>query len=72
MSAIQLARAQARVRVCLMSRLTSEEVEELEIIRVESADEIARLAARGGSCLLLHEASRAVIRLAEEAEVPGG
>ena len=59
--AAQLARALDRSHVYLLSRLDPALVEDLDVVHVASADEITRLAGRHPSCILLANASRAVV-----------
>ena len=59
--AAQLARALDRSRVYLLSGLNSTLVEDLDVVHVASADEITRLVGRHPSCILLANASRAVV-----------
>ena len=61
--AAQLARALDRGKVYLLSRLGASEVEELEMIHVAAPDELARLARRHESCILLANAPRAMVTL---------
>jgi nickel-dependent lactate racemase len=63
---LQLAHALERVRVYLLSRLEPTLVEDLEMIPVAGPDEIARLAHRHESCLVLANAARAVVTIENE------
>jgi hypothetical protein len=58
--ATQLAKALSRSRVYLLSRLDETLVEELGLAAVSEAEEIARLASRHESCILLANAQYAV------------
>jgi lactate racemase len=64
--AIQLARTVESHRVYLLSRLDTELVEGLEMIPVESPGDIGRLARRRGSCLVVGNAVRAIVRVESE------
>jgi nickel-dependent lactate racemase len=64
--ALQLARALESHRVYLLSRLDAELVEGLEMIPVESPDDICRLAQRSRSCLVVANAVRAIVRVERE------
>ena len=64
-TALQLARAQRRARVYLLSGLEEELLEQLEIARVTAAAEIARLAQRAATCTVLANAPYAAARLGE-------
>ena len=64
--ALQLARALETHRVYLLSRLAPGLVEELEMIPIAGPDELARLAERNSSCLVLANAVRAMVRVAGE------
>jgi len=59
--AASLARALDRGSVYLLSRLKPEVVEPLDIVHVAAAEELARLARRFESCVLLDDAPRAVV-----------
>ncbi|NQU21515.1 MAG: DUF2088 domain-containing protein [Candidatus Nealsonbacteria bacterium] len=59
--AAQLIQALDRCRVYLLSRLAPTLVEDIEVVHVASADELARLVGRHRSCILLANASRAVV-----------
>ncbi len=63
--AAQLARALDRAKVYLLSGLDPSVVEDLDMIHVAAAEELARLAARHESCILLANAPNAVVMLAE-------
>ena len=65
--ALQLARAQQRSRVYLLSGLDESLVEELDMIPIAQPRELARLAGRHASCILLSNAPHAVVRVREEA-----
>ena len=65
--AAQLAQALDRVRVYLLSRLDPSLVEDLEIVPIAEPDELVRLARQHQSCILLSNASHAVVALQEEA-----
>jgi nickel-dependent lactate racemase len=60
-AALQLAEAQRRVRVYLLSRLDTETVENLEMTPIGDPADVGRLAARGGSCLVVGDAQHAVL-----------
>ena len=64
--ALQLARALESHRVYLLSRLDAELVEGLEMIPVESPDDLCRLARRSRSCLAVANAARAMVRVEGE------
>jgi nickel-dependent lactate racemase len=64
--AFQLARALESHRVYLLSRLDAELVEGLEMIPVDSADDLCRLARRSRSCLVVANAARAMVRVEGE------
>lgn len=68
-AAYELAQALDHVQVYLLSRLDEEVVEELGVGHVASATEIARLASRRGSCILLANAQYAVPTAVEEVAV---
>jgi nickel-dependent lactate racemase len=59
--ALQLAEAQRRVRIHLLSKLDPEVVENLGMQPIDDAADVGRLAARGGSCLVLGDAQHAVL-----------
>jgi hypothetical protein len=61
----QLARALQRGPVYLMSQLDSETVEELGLAPVESVDDLARLAARSDSFVVVEDSQNAVVTLTE-------
>lgn len=61
LAAAQLARAQDRARVYLLSRLDPSLVDELEIVPVAEPAEVARLARRHRSCILLANAPYAMV-----------
>ena len=63
--AVQLARALDRGKVYLLSRLDPSLVDALEMIHVAEPDELARLARRHPSCILLANASRTEVTVAE-------
>ena len=62
----QLARALESHRVYLLSRLDAEVVEGLEIMPVNSPDDLCRLAQRSRSCLVVANAARAMVRVEGE------
>lgn len=62
-AALQLARAQQRSRVYLLSGLDEGLLEQLEITRVEAAAEIARLAQRHATCIALSNAPYVAARI---------
>jgi nickel-dependent lactate racemase len=59
--ALQLAEAQRRVRFHLLSKLDDETVEALSMTPIGDPADIGRLAARGGSCLVVADAQHAVL-----------
>jgi nickel-dependent lactate racemase len=59
----QLAWVQERVQLYLLSRLADTDVEELEIAPVAGSEELARLARRHESCLLLENAPYAMVKI---------
>jgi len=61
--ALQLARALETSRVYLLSRLTPELVEDLEMIPVAGPEELVRLAQRSSSCLVLANAVHAMVQV---------
>lgn len=61
--AAQLARALDRCKVYLLSRLDASDVEELEMIPVADGGELARLARRHKSCILLNNAPHATVTI---------
>lgn len=63
--AAQLARALDRAQIYLLSRLDEETVEQIELVPLEGADQLERLAQRHGSCIVVPSAQHAVPR-------PGG
>ncbi len=65
LSATLLAQALERATVYLLSRLDDSLVEELDIAPIAEADELARLASRHESCILLANAPHAVVTLEE-------
>ena len=64
--AVQLARALDRGKVYLLSRLDPSLVDSLDMIHVAAPDELARLARRKKSCILLANAPHARVSLEEE------
>jgi hypothetical protein len=60
LTAAQLIRTLQRANVYLLSRLDEECVQSLGLAYVSSPDEVARLAARHDSCILLQNAHQAV------------
>ena len=65
--AAQLARALDRGKVYLLSRLDPSLVDSLDMIHVEAPEELARLARRQKSCILLANAPQAEVKLQEQA-----
>ena len=65
--AAQLAAAQDRARVYLLSRLDEPVVESLEIAPITRADELVRLVRRHESCILLANAPHAIVATEEDA-----
>lgn len=63
--ALQLARTLEDCRVYFLSKLEPGLVEELELIPISGPEELARLAHRSRSCLLLSNAARAMVKLKE-------
>ena len=63
--ATELANALRRGRVYLLSRLDESLIEQLDIAPVAGADELARLARRCESCIILSNAPRAMVTLQE-------
>jgi nickel-dependent lactate racemase len=59
--AAQLARALDRSKVYLLSRLDAAVVEDLEMVPIEGADELARLAGQHRSCVLLSNAANVTV-----------
>ena len=59
--AAQLAHALDRNRVYLLSRLDAAIVEDLDMIPIESPDELLRLARRHPSCILLSNAPNVTV-----------
>jgi nickel-dependent lactate racemase len=64
--ALQLARALESHRVYLLSRLNADLVESLEMVPVDTPEDVSRLAARSGSCLVLANAIRAMVQIESE------
>jgi nickel-dependent lactate racemase len=64
--ALQLARAQQRSRVYLLSGLDESLVEELDMVPLAEPCELARLAGRHASCILLSNAPHATVSVREE------
>jgi hypothetical protein len=64
--ALQLARALETNRIYLLSRLDAGLVEDLEMIPMSGADELARLAQRNRSCLVLANAVHSMVRVENE------
>lgn len=58
--ALQLAEAQRRVRIHLLSKLDADVVENLGMQPIDNPADVGRLAARGGSCLVVGDAQHAV------------
>ncbi len=65
-AALQLAKALDSHRVYLLSRLDAELVEGLEMVPVDSPDDISRLARRSRSCLVVANAIRAMVHVESE------
>jgi len=63
--AAQLTRALDRAKVYLLSGLEPSVVEDLDMIHVAAAEELARLAARHESCILLANAPNVVVLIAD-------
>jgi len=63
--ALQLARAQQRSRIYLLSGLEEELLEQLEIARVASAAEIARLVHRHATCIVVSNAPYVAARIGD-------
>lgn len=63
--AAQLAQVLERAKVYLLSRLDETLLEDLEIAPINESDELVRLAQRYDSCILLSNASRAMVAKAE-------
>ncbi len=61
--ALQLARVLETKRVFLLSRLDPELVEDLEMIPIAGPEELARLAQRNSSCLVLANAVHAMVQV---------
>ncbi len=68
--AAQLARAQDRGRVYLLSRLDAATVEELDVVHVAAPEELARLVRRHESCILLAGAPNAMIQSQQTPAAP--
>lgn len=66
LSAALLAQVLDRTTVYLLSRLDESLVEDLDLAPIAEADELARLARRHESCILLANANHAVVRCAED------
>ncbi|MEZ6119219.1 MAG: lactate racemase domain-containing protein [Pirellulaceae bacterium] len=66
LAAMQLTQAMERTRVYLLSELSEELVEELGVAFVTHPDEIARLASRHDSCIVLENAQQAVALVRDE------
>ncbi|NQT11825.1 MAG: DUF2088 domain-containing protein [Planctomycetes bacterium] len=66
LSAALLAQVLDRTTVYLLSRLDESLVEDLDVVPITKAEELARLADRHESCILLANATHAVVRCAEE------
>lgn len=64
--AVQLNRVQGRAKVFLLSRLDETLVEDLRIAHVARPDELARLARRADSCIVLANAPYAMVRAEED------
>lgn len=62
-AAAQLAQAQQRARVYLLSKLAPSLLEDLELAPVTDPDDIGRLARRHASCIVLANAPRTMVRL---------
>ena len=67
-AAMQLARSLEQTKIFLLSRLDADDVEELGLAPVAEAGDIARLARRSASCILLSNAQFAVGKLTETTE----
>lgn len=59
--ALQLAEAQRRVRIHLLSKLDPDLVENLGMQPIDEPAEVGRLATRGGACLVVADAQHAVL-----------
>jgi nickel-dependent lactate racemase len=66
LAAMQLIRTLRRAKIYLLSRLDEERVESLGLAYVASAEEIARLASRAASCMLLQNAQQVIPCVTEE------
>ena len=66
LAAVQIAQAVRRGRVYLLSRLDPALVESLEMIPVGSPEELLRLAHRSETCILLSNATRAMVAVENE------
>ncbi len=64
--AAQLADALERGHVYLLSRLSPEVVEQLDVTPLDRAEDLARLVRRFDSCIVLSNACHALVRLAED------
>jgi hypothetical protein len=64
--ATQLAQAMERAKVYLLSRLDESLVDDLEIARIGEPGEVARLAGRHESCILLSNAPHAMVTIEDE------
>jgi nickel-dependent lactate racemase len=69
LTAAQLIRALQHANVYLLSRLDEECVQSLGLAYIAAPEEVARLAARHDSCLVLHNAHQAVPRVKAETVV---
>jgi len=63
--AAQIARAMEHAQICLLSSLAGDVVENLGLVHVNDAAEIARLAKQHSSCILISSAQYASIEIAE-------
>jgi len=63
LAAMELARAQERAKIYLLGNLDQVLVEDLEIAHISKPAELQRLFSRHRSCTLLHNASRAIVRV---------
>ena len=64
--ALQLARALETSRIYLLSRLDPGLVEDLEMVPIAGPEELARLAQRSDSCLVLANAVHAMVHVENE------
>jgi nickel-dependent lactate racemase len=66
LAATQLAQAMDRAKVYLLSRLDESVVDDLEIAPIGEPAEVARLAGRHESCILLSNATHAIVMIEDE------